>query len=116
MLHERMKLAASMTVGLLGAWLWFTGVAHGGTVAGLVPDRRPVDAPTVAETPVSPDKLSHALYGVVQPIPGNLATIAATGRWFVPLRSPGMHAPYDLRGWHARPLPAVHDAAATARP
>jgi hypothetical protein len=114
MLRERLKLTASLSVGLLGAWLCFSEAAQGATVAGLVPDQRPANAPTVPDGLASPSNVSQYLYGVVQPVPGNVTTIAATGWWFVPLRSPGMHAPYDLRGWHAKSLPATKGTATTS--
>jgi hypothetical protein len=72
----------------------------GGYVAGLQPDRRPDAAPQLAEVARTPQQLAHALYGIEAPIPGNVALIAATGNWWVPLRHPGMTGPYDLRGWH----------------
>ncbi|MDR0458359.1 MAG: hypothetical protein LBH10_04930 [Burkholderiaceae bacterium] len=81
----------------------------GGCIAGLQPDRRPDAAPQVTETARTPEQVERALHGIEKPAPGNVETIAATGNWWVPLRYPGMNAPYDLRGWH-------HDAQAQAAP
>jgi hypothetical protein len=71
-----------------------------GYVAGLQPDRRPDGAPLVTSSELTPDQLSRALRGIEGQPPGNVETIAATGRWWVPLRGPGMMPPYDPRGWH----------------
>ena len=71
-----------------------------GTVAGLHPDRRPDGAPQVTQGEWTAEQLRQALRGIEGVPPGNVETIAATGRWWAPLRGPGMHPPYDLRGWH----------------
>ena len=71
-----------------------------GFVAGLHPDRRPDGAPQATQTALTPEQLAQALHGIDRPAPGNVESIAATGRWWVPLRGPGMNPPYDLRGWH----------------
>lgn len=92
--------------------LLLCAVAHAQTapapVAGLRPDQRPEQAPRVAEQPMPAEQVTRALLGVSQPHPGNVAVIASTGQWFVPLRHPGMTGPYDIRGWHsAKPAPAT---------
>ncbi|MDR2155002.1 MAG: hypothetical protein LBE78_08260 [Burkholderiaceae bacterium] len=72
-----------------------------GYVAGLQSDRRPDGAPAAAtEFSLPPDRLGRALHGIEGQPPGNVQTVAATGGWWVPLRSAGMTPPYDLRGWH----------------
>jgi hypothetical protein len=71
-----------------------------GYVAGLHPDRRPDGAPRLEQVTLTPEQLQRALHGIEGPAPGNVESIAATGKWWVPLRGPGMNPPYDLRGWH----------------
>ncbi|MDR2128694.1 MAG: hypothetical protein LBP52_06475 [Burkholderiaceae bacterium] len=83
-------------------------------VAGLRPYERPASAPSVAEQPRTQEQLAHDLRGISAPVPGNVAEIAATGNWFVPLRRTGMAFPYDPRGLHDAPAPATLDAAAAA--
>jgi hypothetical protein len=86
-----------------------------GHVAGLHPDRRPDGAPQVTQGDLSAEPLREALRGIEGAPPGNVETIAATGRWWVPLRGPGMLAPYDLRGWHLQKQePEGASAAASA--
>ena len=83
-------------------------------IAGLHPDRRPDGAPPQpTQVTLSQEQLEQALHGIDGPAPGNVELIAATGKWWVPLRRPGMNAPYDLRGWHDAP-PAADAAAASA--
>jgi hypothetical protein len=84
-----------------------------GHIAGLHPDRRPDDAPRVPETARTPAQVEQTLHGVEKPIPGNVELIAATGNWWVPLRQPGMTAPYDPRGWHST-APADTPSTATS--
>ncbi len=56
---------------------------------------------------MSPEQLAHALRGVEGVPPGNVASIAGSGAWWVPLRGPGMPAPYDPRGLHSGAAPAA---------
>lgn len=79
------------------------------TLAGLRPDRRPVNAPTLKQQTLTPRELKGYLHGVTDPVPANVRDVAQTGNWFVPLRSPGMTSPYDIRNWHTR---SKSDAAA----
>ncbi|MCL2874900.1 MAG: hypothetical protein FWF12_01125 [Betaproteobacteria bacterium] len=72
-----------------------------GFVAGLHPDWRPDEAVQLAQSTLAPEQLERALHGIDRPVSGNVELIAATGRWWVPLRRPGMTPPYDLRGWHS---------------
>jgi len=100
---------------VLGLMACATGAAAqtSGYVAGLHPDRRPDTAPRLTETARTPEQMEHALHGIDKPVPGNVESIAATGNWWVPLRQPGMHGAYDLRGWYAgsaRPAAAAASA------
>lgn len=84
-----------------------------GYVAGLHPDRRPDGAPRLEQVTLAPEQLERALHGIEGPAPGNVESIADTGKWWVPLRGPGMNPPYDLRGWHN---PSSEVAASAAAP
>ena len=89
----------------------------GAPIAGLQPHQRPAGAPTETDQPASPEQMARWLRGVSAPHPGNVDTIAATGRWWVPLRGPGMTPPYDPRGWHegASAVSPVAPASAASR-
>jgi hypothetical protein len=101
--------ALALTVCAAGA-----GAQTQGYVAGLHPDRRPDAAPPPpSEVMRTPEQVESALHGVEKPVPGNVESIAATGNWWVPLRRPGMAAPYDLRGWHGAPPPPAKPASGT---
>ena len=74
-------------------------------VAGLTPFERPANAPVLTASPVLDAR--QALRGVSSPIPDSLDFLKDQGRWFTPFTHPGMTGPYDLRGWHAAPIPAA---------
>jgi len=101
-----MKVLLLFALGL-GACAVSAAAQTGGYVAGLQPDRRPDTAPHVTEVTRTPEQVERMLHGIDKPVPGNVESIAATGNWWVPLRYPGMNAPYDLRGWHATPTTAT---------
>ncbi|MDR2851999.1 MAG: hypothetical protein LBV61_02920 [Burkholderiaceae bacterium] len=94
-----MKLSLLFAFGLM-ACVTGAGAQTGVHIAGLQPDRRPDTAPQLAQATRTPYQVERALHGIEAPVPGNVQSIAATGNWWVPLRAPGMSAPYDLRGWH----------------
>lgn len=68
-------------------------------IAGTAPDHRPAGAPVVTQYMVDPSGLQLFLHGVVAPAPANVVEAARSGPWYMPLRSPGMTPPYDIRGW-----------------
>lgn len=104
-------LIASLLV-LMGAAGW---AQTPGPVAGLHPDRRPDGAPQLSRFSMTEAQIAQALRGVEGVPPGNLRSIVSAGAWWVPLRQPGMTAPYDPRGMHAGAAPAELGApAATA--
>jgi len=74
-------------------------------VAGLTPSQRPSNAPVLTASPVL--EARQALHGVSSPIPDSLKFLNDQGGWFNPFTHPGMTGPYDLRGWHAVPIPAA---------
>lgn len=74
-------------------------------VAGLAPFQRPANAPM--QTASLPLDARQALRGVSSPIPDSLKFLKDQGGWFNPFTHPGMTGPYDLRGWHAVPIPAA---------
>ena len=114
MFRKRLGLTVGLALGLTSILLCNSATAQTTYVAGLAPEHRPDEAPKVVSVETSEKEAEHRLFGIVRPIPGNLASIAASGRWFVPLRSPGMNAPYDLRGWHAQTKVTANLAAASA--
>ena len=87
-------------------WLWIPLLVGNSAwsadfVAGVAPHRRPLNAPVVATYTVPADTLTTYLHGVEKPVPPNVRQAVESGAWFMPLRHPGMTAPYDLRGHHA---------------
>jgi hypothetical protein len=74
-------------------------------VAGLAPYQRPTRAPVLTASSVLDAR--QALRGVSSPIPDSLKFLNNQGGWFTPFTHPGMTGPYDLRGWHAAPIPAA---------
>jgi hypothetical protein len=74
-------------------------------VAGLAPHQRPANAPVLTTSPVLDARQS--LRGVSSPVPDSLKFLNDQGAWFTPFTHPGMTGPYDLRGWHAAPTPAL---------
>lgn len=92
-------IRTSTAFGLLGACVAVASAAPG-YIAGLVPDQRPAGAPVKADSPRTPEQMARYLRGVEGAPPGNVSQIVGTGDWWVPMRQPGMTAPYDLRGWH----------------
>ena len=77
-------------------------IAHGATmpIAGLKPDRPPEGAPVLRDDTADAAKQKARLTGITKPYPGNVERIAQQGNWYSPMFRPGMHGPYDLRGWH----------------
>lgn len=100
-------LARAIPVGsVLTVLLSFAGVEFvaAAPVAGLTPDLRPADAPTITE-PSPPG--ATALHGVTSPTPETVVKFMRDqGNWYTPFTVPGMPGPYDIRGWHAH-HPAV---------
>ena len=74
-------------------------------VAGLTPYQRPANAPVLTASPLV--DVRQALRGVSSPIPDSLNFLKDQGGWFTPFTHQGMTGPYDLRGWHAAPIPAT---------
>lgn len=69
-------------------------------VAGLAPDRRPAEAPTITEFRQDEAWRNRALTGISEPYPASLEWLDDQGAWYTPFNRPGMTGPYDLRGWH----------------
>lgn len=85
---------------LLGLLVSSQSLAESPFVAGLAPDRRPVDAPVITALNKDDDWYETALFGVVPPYPSSLRFLEDQGHWFTPFKRPGMTGPYDIRGWH----------------
>jgi hypothetical protein len=104
---QRQWLAAAVTVLIAqcGAIAVHAAPSFSYPVAGLAPYQRPANAPVLTANPVLDAK--QALHGVSFPIPDSLKFLNDQDGWFTPFTHPGMTGPYDLRGWHAAPLPAA---------
>ncbi len=77
-----------------------TSYAQEAYIAGVEPDKRPVQAPTIERMIKGDSWYAHALAGIDQPYPSSLRFLENQGPWFSPFQHPGMTGPYDLRGWH----------------
>lgn len=69
-------------------------------IAGVNPQQRPANAPTVTTVKKTNEWYKKALTGVVPPYPYSLHFLENQGNWFNPFMHPGMTGPYDIRGWH----------------
>lgn len=73
-----------------------------GFIGGTTPDRRPEGAPVLTTYEKSDAWFAAALTGISKPYPDSLNFLKDQGGWFTPFTRPGMTAPYDIRGWHAK--------------
>lgn len=73
---------------------------EGYPIAGTQPDRRPDGAPRITEVIKPSGWYARALTGISQPYPNSLRFLEDQGNWYTPFNRPGMHDPYDIRGWH----------------
>jgi hypothetical protein len=101
-------IACAGKAGIVGATLVaLLGIeaATAAPIAGLAPNARPAEAPTIT-TATAPG--TDALHGVVKPVPASVEQFMRDqGNWYTPFTVPGMPGPYDIRGWHAgRPAAA----------
>ena len=69
-------------------------------IAGIAPQQRPANAPTIEWVQHDHAWFKHALTGVKPPYPHSLYFLDNQGNWYTPFSRPGMNPPYDLRGWH----------------
>ncbi len=86
------------------------GVVHGGMgmamaqsdypIAGMKPDERPADAPSITSVAKDAAWYQKALTGVEPPYPSSFRFLEDQGNWYTPFNSPGMTGPYDIRDWH----------------
>jgi len=95
MAWRRILLAALVLSGAGGA-----SPAEVGFIGGTTPSERPAGAPVITEFVKDAGWYDRALFGITPPYPASLRFLEDQGAWFTPFIHPGMHAPYDLRGWH----------------
>ena len=95
-------IACTRAAELIGtALLLLTGAesAAAAPVAGLAPNMRPAEAPTVT-APLAQD--AAPLHGISKPTPESVEKFMRDqGNWYTPFTVPGMPGPYDIRGWHS---------------
>ena len=82
--------------------LWQTSSAHGDAypIAGIEPDKRPVNAPLIGSVQKGDAWYAQALTGVESPYPASLRFLEDQGNWYTPFSHPGMPGRYDLRQWY----------------
>jgi hypothetical protein len=96
-------LTMTVLVGVSVSGCGGTAFAEGGfPIAGTQPSQRPQGAPAIDSVQRTPDWYEHALTGVSRPYPYSLRFLEYQGNWHTPFNHPGMHGPYDIRGWHGR--------------
>lgn len=77
------------------------GIAHAKyPIAGVKPNARPDGAPVIQKAEHDKEWFERAMTGVEKPYPKSLDFIINQGNWYTPFAIPGMHSPYDIRGWH----------------
>jgi len=81
-----------------GAALALEAAEPSAYIAGVAPDRRPVDAPVIRQAPALDEK--QAFRGIEQPYPASFSVFKDQGAWHTPFTLPGMTGPYDIRGYH----------------
>ena len=95
-------IACARQAGLIGAALSMfagAGSATAAPIAGLAPNMRPAEAPTIT-TATAPG--AEAWHGISKPTPASVDQFMRDqGNWYTPFTVPGMPGPYDIRGWHA---------------
>ena len=69
-------------------------------IAGTQPSQRPQGAPVIQQVQRDPGWYNRALTGISMPYPNSLRFLENQGNWYTPFDRPGMHSPYDIRGWY----------------
>ncbi|MFV0382702.1 hypothetical protein [Paracoccus sp. (in: a-proteobacteria)] len=69
-------------------------------IAGTAPAMRPEGAPVITAVQHDEAWFAQAMTGISEPYPAHLQFLDDEGDWFTPFNHPGMHAPYDIRGWY----------------
>ena len=69
-------------------------------IAGVQPDQRPADAPTIEQVVKSNAWYARALTGIDRPYPYSLRFLEDQGNWYTPFSRHGSAGRYDIRGWH----------------
>lgn len=68
-------------------------------IAGVEPDKRPVNAPVQQEVNRDNVWYKKQLHGVTSPYPKSLRFLELQGRWYTPFSQPGMPGRYNIRNW-----------------
>ncbi len=69
-------------------------------IAGLHPDKRPVNAPIIKKFIKGDQWYQNALHGISSPYPASLQFLEDQGAWHTPFIKPGFKGAYDIRNWH----------------
>ncbi|MDY6991804.1 MAG: hypothetical protein SVR94_04245 [Pseudomonadota bacterium] len=70
-------------------------------IAGVHPERRPVNAPMIQKVEKARQWYDQAVSGISPPFPASFRFLDDQGRWYTPFNRPGMPPPYDIRGWYS---------------
>ncbi len=70
-------------------------------IAGVQPDERPENAPSITKVEKEAGWYQKALTGLEPPYPRSFQFLEDQGNWYTPFNQPGMTGPYDIRGWHS---------------
>lgn len=79
---------------------WFSAVVLAYPIGGVVPDKRPKNAPIIQQYEKPEGWYDNALHGVIQPYPASLRFLEEQGNWYTPFNHKGMTGAYDIRNWY----------------
>ena len=94
----KLLLLGICMIAVRGATLASEAAEQSPYIAGVAPDHRRTDVPTIMEAPPFDEK--HAFRGIEQPYPASLSVFKDQGAWYTPFTLPGMTGNYDIRGYH----------------
>jgi len=99
--------AKTITISMLvwvvvNGWGLSASAEDGFPIGGTQPSQRPQGAPVISTVRKEPGWYERALTGVSRPYPHSLRFLEDQGNWSTPFIRPGMHGPYDIRGWHGQ--------------
>ena len=97
---RKMGVAVAVWIGVVSGPVLGDPAGGAYPIAGTQPSERPAGAPMIREVQKPQGWYTRALTGISQPYPSSLRFLEDQGNWYTPFNHPGMHGPYDIRGWY----------------